>query len=92
MNKNLRTAALSTLAGGALTVLGLLLGPAGSASAATVDIHLDATTGTATLPAKTGHHLGDRLGLLPAHRLGHAVRRRHRARRSDPDGRRRGRR
>ncbi len=54
MNKNLRTAALSTIAGGALTVLGLLLGPAGSASAATVDIHLDATTGSATLPAKTG--------------------------------------
>ncbi len=54
MNKNLRTAALSTLAGGALTVLGLLLGPAGSASAATVDIHLDATTGSTTLPAKAG--------------------------------------
>ena len=54
MNKNLRTAALSTLAGGALTVLGMLLGPAGSASAATVDIHLDATSGSTTLPTKTG--------------------------------------
>ncbi|HMM94070.1 multicopper oxidase domain-containing protein [Phycicoccus sp.] len=54
MNKHLRTAALSTLAGGALAALGLLLGPAGSASAADVDIHLDATVGSTTLPTKTG--------------------------------------
>ncbi|MBM6400013.1 multicopper oxidase domain-containing protein [Phycicoccus sonneratiae] len=54
MTKHVRTAVLTTLAGGALTVLGLLLGPAGSASADTVDIHLDATQGTTTLPAKGG--------------------------------------
>ncbi len=54
MTKNLRSAALSVAAGGALTVLGLLFGPAGSASAAEVDIHLDATTGTTTLPANGG--------------------------------------
>ena len=62
MTKHLRTAALSTLAGGALAALGLLLGPAGSASAADVTIHLDATTGTTPLPTKTGTPSLDVLG------------------------------
>ncbi len=52
-NQNLRTAALSLAAGGALTVLGLLFGPAGSAGAAEVDVQLDATTGSVTLPTRT---------------------------------------
>ncbi len=54
MTKHLRTAALSTLGGGALVALGLLFGPVGSASAADVDIHLEATTGTTSLPGKSG--------------------------------------
>ncbi len=54
MTQNLRTTALSIAAGGTLTVLGLLFGPAGSASAAEVDIHLDATTGTTSLPSNGG--------------------------------------
>ena len=55
MTKNLRTAALSAVAGGALTVLGLMFGPAGSASADTVGIDLDATTGYGH-PAREGRH------------------------------------
>ncbi len=54
MTTNLRRAALTIAAGGGLTLLGLLFGPAGSASAADVEIHLDATTGTAALPSPGG--------------------------------------
>ncbi|QKE83925.1 multicopper oxidase domain-containing protein [Arthrobacter sp. NEB 688] len=54
MTKHLRTAALSTLGGGALVALGLLFGPVGTASAADVDIHLEATSGTTSLPSKSG--------------------------------------
>ena len=52
MTRNLRAAALSIAAGGALTVLGVLFGPSGSASADPVGIHLDATTGTTVLPGR----------------------------------------
>ncbi len=54
MTKNLRTAALSAAAGGALTLLALMVGPAGSARADTVGIDLEATTGSVSLPAKGG--------------------------------------
>ncbi len=54
MTTHARTTALSLLAGGALTALGLLVGPAGAAGAAEVDIHLDATTGSTTLQANGG--------------------------------------
>lgn len=53
-SSTLRATLLSAAAGGALAVLGILFGPAGSASADTVDVHLDATTGTTLLPVKAG--------------------------------------
>ncbi|PKW26215.1 multicopper oxidase domain-containing protein [Phycicoccus duodecadis] len=54
MRTSLRTTLLSAAAGGALTLLGLLVGPAGAASADTVEVHLDATAGTMALPIKGG--------------------------------------
>ena len=57
MTKNLRAAALSLAAGGALTVLGVLFGPAGSAGAAPLGIDLYAANGTTTLPGTGGTNL-----------------------------------
>lgn len=51
MTTHLRTAALSLATGGALALLGLLVG-ADSASAAPVGIDLDATTGSTVLPGR----------------------------------------
>ncbi len=50
MTNRRHTMGLAFLAGGLLTALGLVFGPAGEASAAQVDIHLDAGAGTTTLP------------------------------------------
>jgi len=54
MTTHLRTAVLSLAAGGGLTLLGMLFGPAGPAAAAEIDIHLDATAGTTALPSAGG--------------------------------------
>ncbi len=54
MSTALRRAALSIAAGGGLAVLGILVGPAGSASADPVGIDLYAENGTTDLPGTLG--------------------------------------
>ena len=54
MSTALKKAALSIAAGGGLAVLGILVGPAGSASAAPVGIDLYAENGTTDLPGTGG--------------------------------------
>lgn len=54
MSTALRRAALSIAAGSGLAVLGILVGPAGSASAAPVGIDLYAENGTTDLPGNLG--------------------------------------
>ena len=54
MSTALKKAALTIAAGGGLAVLGILVGPAGSASAADVGIHLYAGNGETNLPGTGG--------------------------------------